>query len=405
MSTSTSAGPSSAIEVTRVLADRLSPAELDEWRRLEGAAPVSVNPFLTPEWVLPWYQCYTAPAERVVLLVRLRKTGELIGLAPLHRQQLRVGPLRVARRLVPVGASQFTALELPGHLAAPGQHREVMRAVVGATLDDDADWGGASIAPEQGWFEPEHVMVPTRRSTSDSVDFWQHVRSRACVVLRLGATWEETQAGFKRNLKESLRRSRNRLEKSGLPYAVHHRTGSEVDEKVVDRFIELHRDRAENPAAGVSHPDSYSDPTSRRLLTLALPTLAQQGRASIFELELDGEVVACQLALHGPGSSYVHSSGFRSEAWPYGPVTHLVGALVRAAVARGDRVVNFSPGPRVSKLRWSEECWVSNEFAFGVGPRSMLRRYTLLRGAAAMRPSMAGIEWNARSQDLVPVGR
>lgn len=382
-------------EVTLVRADALTPGLLDEWRVLEAAAALNANPFLVPEWILSWYACYVPdPADQLVALVRHRKTGELVGLAPLHGQDLTVSRFRVARRLVPVGAGIVTALELPGYLAAPGQHRDVMRAVVEAvTALPGVDWAGAVIAPEQGWFEPEQLMA----ETAGEVDFWQHLRSRACVVLPLESTWEATQAGFKRNLKESLRRSRNRLEKSGLTHEVVQHTGADLDEDRVNRFLELHRDRAANDRATVAHPDSYSDPTSRALLTLALPQLAAAGRASVFELVVDGAVVASQLALHAPGSSYVHSSGFHPDAWEYGPVGHLHGALVRAAVERGDQLVNFSPGPRVSKLRWSEQVWVSSEFAFGIGSRWMMRRYLALRAASALRPGMSGVEWNPRS--------
>ena len=40
-----------------------------------------------------------------------------------------------------------------------------------------------------------------------------------------------------------------------------------------------------------------------------------QRLASIFELHLDGQVVAAQLALHLPGVSYVHSSGCDQAVW------------------------------------------------------------------------------------------
>src|SRR5688500_18452696 len=51
---------------------------------------------------------------------------------------------------------------------------------------------------------------------------------------------------------------------------------------------------------------------------------------------------------------------------------HLQAELVRYGIERGDATVNFSPGPNVSKTRWSEALWVTtHEFAFGAGPRSL----------------------------------
>jgi hypothetical protein len=47
--------------------------------------------------------------------------------------------------------------------------------------------------------------------------------------------------------------------------------------------------------------------------------------------------------------------------------------------------VNFSPGPSVSKLRWSEELWVTNDFAYGAGNGSLKFRYGLYLTATSLR--------------------
>jgi hypothetical protein len=56
-------------------------------------------------------------------------------------------------------------------------------------------------------------------------------------------------------------------------------------------------------------------------------------------------------------------------------VTHLQAELVRHAIERGDTAVNFSPGPNVSKLRWSEQLWVTHEFAVGGGSHALALRF------------------------------
>lgn len=362
----------------------LSAQDLQDWRGLEAAQP-NANPFLTPTWVGAWYDNRVAPDDQAVVLVRTGGEGPLVGVAPMYRSEVRVGPVRLAQRLIPVGAGVGSALELPGHLSAPGVARDVNRAIIAATAADRSDWANLVLAPEQGWLEPEHLMEAGGASS-----FWQHLRPRACVVLRLGATWDETAAGFKRNLKEGLRRSRNRIAKLES-HRLRHRTGDDLDEASVLRLLDLHRARADKAGGGIEHGDAFARPLERSLVLAALPRLAREDRASIFELEVAGRVVASQLVLHGPRSSYIHSSGFAAEAWDLGPVTYLVGAAVRHAVERGDTLVNYSPGPRVGKLRWSEDLWVSNEFAFGVGTKAQTRRYNLMRSAAALDPSIVGL--------------
>ena len=88
--------------------------------------------------------------------------------------------------------------------------------------------------------------------------FFRHHGSRACVMLPLAGSWEETRAGLKRNIKESLRRSRNRIAKDGRSWVIHRR-GSDLDVSVVDRFLALHRKRAAQQVA-VEHGDAFADP-------------------------------------------------------------------------------------------------------------------------------------------------
>lgn len=379
--------------VTMVAPPQLTEADYADWVMLEGQQESPANPFLNPPWVLAWYDNYVDPGNRWVALVRNSKDNSLVGLVPLHVQAVRIGPVTLAHRLMPVGAGVGpNPFEIPGLLTAPGFARDVCRAVVAHTLASAADWCELAITPEQGWFEPEWTY-----DSDKPVTFGDHQRPRPCVMLPLAPTWEATKTGLKRNLKESLRRSQNRLAKDDRSVAVVHRTGSEVDHDAVTRFLDLHRIRSSNQQATVHHNDAYRDPRSRSLILSVLPELAAKGRASIFELVLDGSVVASQLALHATGLSYVHSSGFRPECWALGPVTYLHAELVKAAIDRGDTVVNFSPGPNVSKLRWSEKLWVSNEFAYGSGPNLLGVRYSAYQAISAVRSSASAIRFASGS--------
>lgn len=375
--------------VTLVPADRLVESDYNDWAKLDSQQESPANPFLHPAWVMAWFQHYVEPANRWIALVREVRSDALVGLVPFHLQNVRVGPATLARRLMPVGAGVGpNPYEIPGLLTAPGMARDVCRAVVTRTMASDADWCELAITPEQGWFEPEWTY-----GSNQPVTFGDHQRPRACVVLPLASTWEATRTGLKRNLKESLRRSQNRLAKDGREVTVAHRQGTAVDRSSVGRFLDLHRLRSNNQQATVQHNDAFSDPRSRSMVLSVIPELATQGRASIFELILDGSLVASQLALHAGGCSYVHSSGFEPESWALGPVTYLHAELVKAAIDRGDTIVNFSPGPNVSKLRWSEQLWVSNEFAYGSGPKSLGARYSAYQAISAVRSSASAIKF------------
>lgn len=351
-----------------------------EWDGLHSRQTGVANPFCNPDWVLEWYRTYVPDASRRHLLLVRTPEGVLAGVAALYEQT--VGPRRlpVGRRLVPVGYGQGTPLELPQVLTTDADARAVHHAVVRWTRDAGADWAELSIARDQAWFEPGWV-----EDTAAHSPHYSHRAARACVVLPLDGTWDEVRGGLKRNLKESLRRGRNRLTKSGRAWEVRTLEGSELDAAAVHRFFTLHAARAGFDGTTSSHPDAYADTTRRDLLVRLLPTLADAKEASLVELVVEGEVVAVQLALHAAGTSYVHSSGLDPAYWEFSAVTLLQAEVVRAAIARGDRVVNFSPGPNVAKMRWSERMHVQDDFAYGTGSRAAGLRFLAFSQLAAAK--------------------
>jgi CelD/BcsL family acetyltransferase involved in cellulose biosynthesis len=388
---------SKSLTVSHIEPDELSGPDLVQWTSMADQQEAPANPFLAPAWILRWYECFVKPADRRLFLVHSQDTGALVAVAPMYRQVIGRGRLALATRLMPVGAGVGpNPVEIPGVLTAAGRAREIVKTLVQEILRLDTTWCEIALTASM-WFEPEWIY----NSPADVV-FSEYQRSRPCVILPLGSTWEETRSSLKRNLKESLRRSQNRIAKSGRQFEVVHRTSTEVDQTTVREFLELHRTRSHNSVATVQHPDAYADGRNRALLQAVIPELARQGRASIFQLLLDGEVVAAQLVLHANGTSYVHSSGFRSDVWDYGPVTLLHGELVRHAIDRGDTVVNFSPGPNVSKLRWSEQLSVTNEFAVGAGSRSLQVRYGLYHTLSALRATSMAIAFTKAQSTVRP---
>lgn len=374
---STSSRPAGLrVELTSLA--QLAEKDRPQWDALfEKQSGVS-NPFCAPEWVEAWYEAFTAVQDRFVYTVR---DGDLlVGVAPFFRSRVSMGRATMAKRLQLVGAGQGgSLLELPQILAAPGQEREVLREIVTTTLaaDTGTHWIETSVTPAMAWFEPQWV-----RATDRPVAFCRHQLSRASVIVPLDGAWLTTRAGLKRNVKESLRRSKNRLAKDGRTWVVHEHTDS-LDREVVSRFLDLHRSRAVQDHSTSHHPDAFSDPARRRMMSSVLPALGRRGRARVLELELGGRIVASQLVLHAPGLTYIHSSGFTADVWNLGPVTFLQGEAISAAADRGERWINMSPGPNVAKLRWSETLDVHHDFAYGAGGRALRWRYSAFSVAQA----------------------
>ncbi|WP_337060010.1 GNAT family N-acetyltransferase [Kineococcus sp. G2] len=385
--------------VQRVPVEELDPWARAEWYGLFDRQEGVANPFCSPLWVEHWYSTHVPrPEDRHLLFVR-DEESRLVGVAAMHEQA--VGPRRlpVGRRLVPVGYGRSTPLELPQVLSARGQARAVHQAVVRHCRDVGTDWAELSIPRDEAWFEPAWVQDTTAESP-----YHAHRAARACVVLPLQESWEATRGEFKRNLKESLRRGRNRLTRSGRSWQLRTLEGAEIDEAAVHRFFGLHAARAGFAGSTSTHPDAYADDSARGFLTALLPRLADAKEASLVELVVDGEVVAVQLALHAPGCTYVHSSGLDPAYWEFSAVTLLQAEVVRSAAERGDRVVNFSPGPNVAKMRWSERVHVVDDFAFATGSRASGLRYLAFSQLAAVKQFRHAVAVARSNSPAAPTG-
>src|SRR3954451_3272816 len=109
----------------RAAIDRLLP----EWQQLFESSRCG-NPFSDPTWVLAWLEAF-ASSERL-FFVLVRRSEELVGVAPFYLRAHRLGPLR-ARSVRLLGTGRDASVtEVAQILIAPGLERAVLSSVVGA---------------------------------------------------------------------------------------------------------------------------------------------------------------------------------------------------------------------------------------------------------------------------------
>jgi CelD/BcsL family acetyltransferase involved in cellulose biosynthesis len=173
---------------------------------------------------------------------------------------------------------------------------------------------------------------------------------------------DQARPPVKRNLRESLRRARNRLDRSypGAWFVSCATTRADLVSALPD-LARLHQDRS-CLAGRKRHPNVLGDEADWSLLSAAVSASAERGGASIYRLFADGEPLAALLALHTRDGTYLLLSGMSQEAWEFSPTTLLQGRAIDDAAAVGHRWVNLSTGPDSAKLRWSEKLVLSAEF-------------------------------------------
>ncbi|MEZ0067185.1 CelD/BcsL family acetyltransferase involved in cellulose biosynthesis [Streptacidiphilus sp. MAP12-20] len=353
-------------------------AELAElhlpWQELRQRCG-SRNPYTSPTWVAAWAAHFTAKGRLDVLAVL--RSGQLVGVAPCYVRAL--GPaLRVVHL---VGAGQHSALtELPQVLTETSQARLVLREVVRHWCSRSAEWDWLElpIGADQGWFEAEWLSGEIAAH-----GLVRHKTTRPSVVLPLPERVEELESTLKRNVRESIHRAHNRLERSGRAWTVTRHTGEGAVRRALPVLTRLHEARSQLPGRR-RHPDVLGAAAHRAFLADALPRMAAESEAEILTLDVEGQAVAAELVLSAPRADYLAFSGVDPAWWHVSPVTLLVWQAARNATARGRAELNLSLGPDVAKLRWSERVVQHPEFAV-CGPRMRSRAaYTGYAAAAAV---------------------
>jgi CelD/BcsL family acetyltransferase involved in cellulose biosynthesis len=356
--------------------ERLTPA----WTELFRASGTA-NPFAHPAWLRTWAEHFVDRGDLRVVAVWER--DRLVALAPLYRHVSGPGPFAL-RRLRLLGAGRDPLTELAQVLALPSVRRRAIRAIVAHLHREQRDWDWIEIfvPPDHGWLEPETVPAA-------SGSFVTSLFPHACVIVALPQSWEELQRGLKRNVKESIRRSRNRLERDGHQWAVRELREPGQVAAGLSELLELHRARAAMTGRA-PRQDRLADPGDEAFTREAATNMAAEGQASIHLLDVDGAAAGGLLVLHAPGTLFLSLSGNDPRWWEYGILNLLTAEVLKAGIRDGARSVNLSSGPETTKLRWSEQIEVHQLFAIVSGRRRSRMAFAAYVQGRAGREVRAG---------------
>lgn len=341
--------PSGGIEVSRL--DSLTAARVlaPEWAALAENAG-GRSPFTHPGWLLSWAEHFLLPGEDIWLLTA-RRNGRLVGVAPFYRRTWGPG---LAHSMQLWGTGRHNDLvELPQLLLGRGQPRAVARALVSHLCAGSQAWDWAEVSlPDSLWLEPDWLPRGGKMTVLTKT-------VRATVVLPLDPARPLV---TKRNLRESLRRARNRLDRS-FPGEWSVRCASEGAElaAALSDLVRLHEERSQLTGKK-RHRSALTRPADRSFLAAGVTALAPHGGAAVYLLTVHGETAAALLTLRGSGCTYFLLSGMSERSWEFSPITLLQGRAVDDAIMLGHQWVNLSTGPDTAKLRWSEQLAMSTEF-------------------------------------------
>lgn len=371
---SSAKAPQRAAPVSGLTAVRLSSYQglediRTEWAELVRDAGLG-SPFVHPGWSLTWARQFVREDDLEYVAIRGGgPEGPLVGMGPFYRRRRSLGALGVTT-VQPIGTGHGDPLTEGVHILARPEHsREVLRAVIEhVTLLPDTHWVQVSVGDGQGWPLPQWV-------DGDVDALITHRKTRACVIIEdLPTDPKGVLPGLRRNLRESLRRARNRSAKLS-DMAFRCVSDPEAVTTAVGQLIRLHTLRAAMPGK-VRHPNLLAGAFGE-FLCEAVVQLARDGLASVHLAENAGRPVAAQLVLSDGTVDYISVSGLDPNYWDYNLNTMLIFKAVQTAVVDGRNAVNLSAGPNIAKMRWSSK--VITHHDFDIVPRG--RRAQLLHEA------------------------
>jgi CelD/BcsL family acetyltransferase involved in cellulose biosynthesis len=322
--------------------DRLALLE-PEWRRLftnhgEGL------PFRTWEWHQAWWKAFAASGTQVLDATRLltfrSRSGDLVGIAPLMLTR-RPGRGPFAVRVLDYVGTDPNVTEIRGPIVDPRFAEGFHAALRDYVLDTAHEWD---------WFRWRGIP---HRSTGfvRSIPGVVFTRSLPAYTLTLSGTWEEFRSSRSRNLKESLRKCTNSLRRDRITAKLEVATCPPDVERGLDRFLELHRMRAEFRDS-VPHPNVFGSPAACHFLRDVFARFAERGEARVFQLRIGDSIVASRLGIALGDSIYLYYSGY-DPAWArYSVMTTTLAEAIRHSFSAGLRFVHLSTGTDVSKTRW-----------------------------------------------------
>lgn len=283
----------------------------DAWRELWQRTP-GTTPFVSPDWLLPWWRQFGTGQPRVSALW----DGErLAGVLPLY-------VLPAAGKVLPMGvgiSDYFDALIDPG--ASPDAASTLLAGALSGA--DGLDCNIPELPPDS------HLLSATAPGWSARIE-----DGSPCPVLD-GAVPARQQ----RNLRVAQHRAERR---GGCRVRM---ARADTLHEALDTLFALHARRWQD--GGV-----LSDPRVRAFHREAAPALHSAGLLQLMALEIASRPAASVYTLRTPDTLMYYLGGYDTAFAHESPGTILIGAMIDAARAEGIERIDFLRGAEPYKYAW-----------------------------------------------------
>ena len=314
-----------------------------EWEELD--AQVSPRtPFTSPLWAKLWWRHLRqkGPAIRQEFFVHTVRdeAGKLLAIAPLvitHRPGF--GPLQL-RVLHFFGETDGGITDHRCLLCREQDEPRMIQALASYLYDRKEKWDLFV------WTGIRHNDV-----AQDHPRTLQDYTKTPYYLVPLPDSWEKFRAGLSANMKRTIRKCYKHLARDGHRFTFRTISRPEDIPISLERLLALHSERAQFKYA-TRHQDLFAKAPHRAFIADVGRLMAERNQLRIFELEVDGKVLASRMAFLLGDELYLHFSGYDLDWRKHGIMTTLMCECFKWAIERGIKIVNLAKGKDASKIRW-----------------------------------------------------
>jgi len=315
-----------------------------EWELLDAQLSPR-TPFTSPLWTKLWLQhCWQ---KRFILrqeffahIVR-DEAGKLVAVIPLMITHTPgYGPARL-RVLQFVGAADGSVTEHRCMICRENDELQVFQALADHLVTRKHKWDFFL------WTGIRRKEVRPN-SPGDLLKIYNEV---PYYLVDLPDSWESLRAGLSPNMKEAIRKCYKHLARGGHAFQLNVSMHPEDSLTSLDRFFAMHAERADFESSTV-HRDYFAQAEHRAFISDFARIMAERGKLRIFELEIDGKIVASRMAFLLGDELYLYYSGYNLAWRKHSVMTTLMCECFKWAIECGVKAVNLSKITDPSKLRW-----------------------------------------------------
>jgi len=301
------------------------------------------SPFLTWEWLYPWWKHLGHGADLYLLTVR-DVLGRLVGLAPLFRSRIALGG--GARRLEFLGTGKV-ASDYLNLIVDPVEGSGVVAVLVEYLVAHREEWEVLSLTDVDGEAWTLSMVRALFRTQGFDADISLEP-GFSCPFARLDGGWEPYLQSRSNRMRRQIKQNGAFLvERYGARFQAVDRATDLP--RAIESLITLHRARR----AAVGETTAFEDESVLAFLRETTPLLQERGWLRLYALVVGERPVAVEYGLAYRGTFFDYQKGFDLEASKWGAGTVLQGLSVQHACGEGMTEFDFLRGDESYKDRWA----------------------------------------------------